>query len=108
MENNRVDAVVVGAGASGGIVAKELAEAGWRVVVLERGPWLESFGHLETRDAWVTGIDHVPFGPEPSDVRTVRATTCDLARLIVSGRPARLDVLRGAILDHLDALGLPD
>jgi len=28
MEKDRVDAVVVGAGASGGIVAKELAEAG--------------------------------------------------------------------------------
>src|SRR5438094_944457 len=51
MENNRMDAVVVGAGASGGIVAKELAEAGWRVVVLERGPWLESFGRPATQAA---------------------------------------------------------
>ena len=82
MEKDRVDAVVVGAGASGGIVAKELAEAGWRVVLLERGPWLESFGHLETRDAWVTGIDRVPFGPEPSDVRTVRASDRETARTV--------------------------
>lgn len=35
----RVNAVVVGAGAAGGIVAKELATAGLSVVLLERGRW---------------------------------------------------------------------
>ena len=35
----RVNAVVVGAGAAGGIVAKELADAGLSVVLLERGKW---------------------------------------------------------------------
>src|ERR1035441_5424462 len=35
----RVNAVVVGAGAAGGIVAKELSVAGLSVVVLERGKW---------------------------------------------------------------------
>ncbi len=35
----RVNAVVVGAGAAGGIVAKELAVAGLSVVLLERGKW---------------------------------------------------------------------
>ena len=35
----RVNAVVVGAGAAGGIVAKELATAGLSVVLLERGKW---------------------------------------------------------------------
>lgn len=34
-----VDAVIVGAGAAGPIVAKELAVAGWRVVLLEKGKW---------------------------------------------------------------------
>ena len=33
----KVNAVVIGAGAGGGIVAKELAEAGLSVVLLERG-----------------------------------------------------------------------
>ena len=40
---NRVNAVVVGAGAGGGIVAKELAEAGLSVVLLERGKWYTAF-----------------------------------------------------------------
>ena len=35
----RVNAVVIGAGAAGGIVAKELATAGLSVVLLERGQW---------------------------------------------------------------------
>lgn len=79
-----VDAVVVGAGAGGGIVAKELAMAGWSVVLLERGPWLESssFGHLELRDGWVTGISHVPFGPTPTEVRTVRANENEIVRVV--------------------------
>jgi choline dehydrogenase-like flavoprotein len=35
----RVNAVIVGAGAGGGVVAKELASAGLSVVLLERGRW---------------------------------------------------------------------
>ncbi len=35
----RVNAVIVGAGAAGGIVAKELSVAGLSVVLLERGKW---------------------------------------------------------------------
>ncbi|RKN10477.1 GMC family oxidoreductase [Streptomyces radicis] len=34
------DAVVIGAGAGGGVVACVLAEAGQRVLLVERGPWL--------------------------------------------------------------------
>lgn len=44
-----VDFIVIGAGASGGIMAKELATAGFRVVVLEQGPYLRErdFKHDE-------------------------------------------------------------
>ncbi len=35
----KVNAVVIGAGAGGGVVAKELAEAGLSVVLFERGKW---------------------------------------------------------------------
>lgn len=40
MSGSTPDFLIVGAGAAGGIVAKELATAGFRVVVLEQGPWL--------------------------------------------------------------------
>lgn len=36
-----VDACIVGSGAAGGVLAKELAEAGMSVVVLEAGEWLD-------------------------------------------------------------------
>jgi choline dehydrogenase-like flavoprotein len=49
-----VDFVVVGTGAAGGIMAKELAAAGHSVVVLEQGPYLQAadFKH----DEW--GYEH--------------------------------------------------
>ncbi len=43
MSLRHVNAVVVGAGAGGGIVAKELATAGLSVVLLERGKWYSAF-----------------------------------------------------------------
>ncbi len=46
---DEVDFVIVGSGAAGGIVAKELATAGFSVVVLEQGPYLREhdFHHDE-------------------------------------------------------------
>lgn len=41
-----VDVLIVGAGASGGTAAKVLAEAGLKVVALERGPWLRPAEHF--------------------------------------------------------------
>jgi len=48
-----VDFLVIGAGAAGGVVAKELSTAGFRVVVLEQGPYLKfnQFGHDEIKYA---------------------------------------------------------
>ena len=40
MALKHVNAVIVGSGAGGGAVAKELSEAGLTVVVLERGKWM--------------------------------------------------------------------
>ncbi len=40
MAIEHADAVVIGSGAGGGIVAKELAVAGMKVVLLERGHWV--------------------------------------------------------------------
>src|SRR5258707_4966717 len=47
--SDEVDFVVIGAGAAGGVMAKELSGAGFRVVVLEQGPYLKAkdFSHDE-------------------------------------------------------------
>src|SRR5712675_3599684 len=38
--SDEVDFVIIGSGAAGGILAKELSTNGFRVVVLEQGPYL--------------------------------------------------------------------
>lgn len=47
--SDEVDFVIVGSGAAGGVLAKELSSNGFRVVVLEQGPYLtpEDFVHDE-------------------------------------------------------------
>jgi len=60
--SEEVDFVVIGAGASGGVMAKELASAGFRVVVLEQGPYLDesSFTHDELKYAIQPGLTNDP------------------------------------------------
>jgi choline dehydrogenase-like flavoprotein len=60
-----VDAVVVGAGAGGPIVAQELVRAGWRVVLLERGKWNTPWDCLkdDLRNQRNPNLGN-PFGPE--------------------------------------------
>ena len=45
MENRKVNAVIVGAGAGGGVVAKELSVAGLSVVLFEQGDWISYDDH---------------------------------------------------------------
>ena len=49
--SEEVDFVIVGSGASGGVLAKELSTNGFRVVVLEQGPYLQEkdFTHDEVK-----------------------------------------------------------
>jgi choline dehydrogenase-like flavoprotein len=49
--SDEVDFVVVGSGAAGGIIAKELSGNGFRIVVLEQGPYLTEadFSHNEIK-----------------------------------------------------------
>lgn len=59
---DQVDFVIIGAGAAGGIVAKELSTAGFRVIVLEQGPYLreQDFQHDELKNLWQAALmnDH--------------------------------------------------
>src|SRR4029079_14631382 len=56
------DALIIGAGASGGVVALRLAEAGFKVVCLEQGDWLNRADYpgnkldweLKARKDWAT------------------------------------------------------
>lgn len=67
--NEAVDFVIVGSGAAGGVLAKELASAGFSVVVLEQGPWRrrEDFHHDELAH-WILGT--MTGGTEPQTFRT--------------------------------------
>jgi len=66
MTNKHVNAIIVGAGASGGVVAKELATSGMSVMLFERGEWPNYDEHpndeLISQRTEVLGS---PFGPDP-------------------------------------------
>ena len=70
MALKHVNAVIVGSGAGGGVVAKELAEAGLSVVLLERGKWFTSFDDrkddLRNQRTCVLGTS---FGPDERNPR---------------------------------------
>ena len=55
-EQEQVDFVIIGSGAAGGVLAKELSTAGFSVVVLEQGPFHKSsdFKHDELGN-WILG-----------------------------------------------------
>ena len=65
MKLPEVHAVIIGAGAGGGVVAKELALAGFRTVMLERGRWNTAADCLkdDLRNQRTTALGH-PFGPD--------------------------------------------
>ena len=72
MVERHINVVIVGAGAGGGIVAKELSEAGLSSVLLERGGWpsFESHDHDEL-SAQTYGVLRNAFGPDDERYRRV-------------------------------------
>jgi choline dehydrogenase-like flavoprotein len=81
----QVDVVVVGAGAGGGVVAKELAVAGLRVMLVDRGPNFAAsdFGHDELFDSQTFWNPHGPrFGPYPGEVQSYRPDPDKAAQVV--------------------------
>ena len=66
MANKHVNAIVVGAGAGGGVCAKELAVAGISVVLFERGGWPDFRENMSDElISQRTQVLGAPFGPDP-------------------------------------------
>jgi choline dehydrogenase-like flavoprotein len=76
-DSEAVDFVVVGSGAAGGVLARELAQAGLGVVLMEQGPRFtaQDFEHDELKYWFDHGITN---GPAQSP-QTFRKTPCDEA-----------------------------
>src|SRR5271169_1645352 len=83
----QVDFVIIGSGAAGGAMAKELSTAGFEVVVLEQGPRLENkdFKHdeLKIRDTPALVNDH---SLQPNTFRKTAQEKAQLAETISYGR----------------------
>jgi choline dehydrogenase-like flavoprotein len=79
-----VDFVIVGSGAAGGVLAKELATAGLTTVVLEQGPWRQSgeFRHDELANWFLAEL--MGGGQDP---QTFRASASETAAPPPSGPP---------------------
>ncbi|MGA2501981.1 MAG: NAD(P)-binding protein, partial [Tepidisphaeraceae bacterium] len=85
----QVNAVIVGAGAGGGVVAKELAEAGLSVVLLERGDWPRYDEHND--DELVSQRTPAlgnPFGPDDIRYRRVLANADGSTRTVLPNEGA--------------------
>ena len=84
---DEVDFVIVGSGAAGGILAKELSSSGFRVVVLEQGPYLteKDFVHDEIK---VLNQDLLTNHPDlqPTTFRKTPQDKAKRQRALVYGR----------------------
>jgi choline dehydrogenase-like flavoprotein len=84
MKNRHVNAIVIGAGAGGGVVAKELAVAGLSVVLFERGDWVDYDSHND--DELMSQRTHPfenPFGPDNKRHRRVFVAPDGSSRIVL-------------------------
>ena len=85
--SDEVDFVIVGSGAAGGVLAKELSSNGFRVVVLEQGPYLTAadFSHNEV-DVFVRhGLTNNP-AIQPNTFRKTPQDKAQTQQTVMYGR----------------------
>ncbi len=84
---DRVDFLVIGAGAAGGVMAKELATAGFRVVVLEQGPYLRErdFKHDELGTIFRNALTN-DARRQPTTFRKLDSEKAEVRAAVVYGR----------------------
>src|SRR5687767_7343857 len=84
---DEVDFVIVGSGAAGGIIAKELSTAGFSVVVLEQGPRLteKQFDHDEFATFMQGRWSNHP-ATQPQSFRTSPSANAETALAAIYGR----------------------
>jgi choline dehydrogenase-like flavoprotein len=85
--SDTVDFLVIGAGAAGGVMAKELSTAGFRVVVLEQGPYLteKDYRHDEIRYTYQAGLTN-DTKVQPITYRKNESEPARLVKAIMYGR----------------------
>jgi choline dehydrogenase-like flavoprotein len=82
-DSDTVDFVIVGSGAAGGVLARELSRAGFDVVVMEQGPRLgmHEFEHDELKYWFANGMTNDP----AVSPQSYRKTPSDEARTLGAG-----------------------
>jgi choline dehydrogenase-like flavoprotein len=85
--SDEVDFVIVGSGAAGGVLAKELSSNGFRVVVLEQGPYLTE-AHFTHNEIEILTLDKLTNHPklQPTTVRKTPDEKAKPQRALVYGR----------------------
>ena len=81
-----VDFVIVGSGAAGGIMAKELSTAGFNVVVLEQGKRY-GLGDFLPHDEWMNSVNQKMMGGSLADTPQTYRETEDEEAKELSYRP---------------------
>jgi choline dehydrogenase-like flavoprotein len=85
--SDEVDFVIVGSGAAGGVIAKELSAAGFRTVVLEQGPYLkeQDFAHDELKNFYQEALTN-NHKQQPNTFRAKESQKARLQPAVTYGR----------------------